>query len=282
VKLKTFVLIIIGITLVLTFCFMHLFNIEVMIIELLKLYWFPICISIIGGILVKVISWLFKRAKAGISRPVRVILQKDCEDCEGKGYVVCEACNGSGQVKKEIVSSVKCEICNGSGMLKTTCPTCYGEKTIKKTLRFEVLSSETTVDGILFWPRTQIITIKLRNTDEKAGFFEVAVNLKDPSNSSKKKKAFIEPGNIRDIEVRFPADRWEGYASTFDVEAEAPLFTCPTCGGLGYYQRPCTTCGGTGRITEKKQQIEVCSKCGGKGEIPCKTCNGTGKVPRFS
>lgn len=118
--------------------------------------------------------------------------------------------------------------------------------------------------------------------DDKAGFFEINVNLEDPSRSSKKKKVFIEPGNIRDIELHFPVDRWEGYASTFDVKAEAISFTCPTCRGLGYYQRPCTTCGGIGRIEEKKQQIEVCAKCGGEGKIRCKTCNGTGTVSRFN
>lgn len=116
-KLMTFVIIIFCITLLFTSCFILLFNLEVLIVELLKVYWAPICISIVGGIFVKFISWLFKRAKAGISRPVRVFLEKDCEDCEGKGYVLCEVCNGSGQVRKEVVSKGKCKICGGSGIL---------------------------------------------------------------------------------------------------------------------------------------------------------------------
>lgn len=266
----------------LTLYLILIFHIEEAIIELLKAYLVPICISIIGGICLKLISWFFKRAKSGISRPVRVFLQKDCEECKGKGYVCCESCKGSGQVKKEVVSKGKCEICSGSGILKTNCPTCYGKMTINRPLRFEVLSSGSRVDGILFWPRTQIITIKVRNMDEKAGFFEASVSLDDPSHLSRKGQKLIMPGSIEDINVTFPVNRWEGYDSTFDIKAELSSFTCPTCGGLGYYQRPCATCVGTGQITERKQQIEVCPTCGGQREIPCQKCKGIGKVPRFS
>jgi DnaJ-class molecular chaperone len=242
----------------------------------------PISISIIGGISLKVISWLFKRVKAGISQPMKVLLQKDCENCEGKGYVLCKHCGGTGQVKKEVAYSGICKVCNGSGLVKTTCPTCYGNKTISRPLRFQIVSSESKVNGILFWPRTQTINIKVRNVDEKAGYFWAYVNLKDPSELSKKSEGvLITPGDIKDIKVSFPVDRWEGYNSTFDVQAEALPFTCPTCGGLGYSQRLCIACGGTGYITEKKQQIEVCPTCGGCKEILCEVCQGTGKIPRF-
>jgi len=282
-RLKNLVIVIICAVLILTFYYVNSsFHVASLIIEMLKPYLGPIGITIIGAVALKVISWVLKRVRAKISQPMQVFLQKDCEDCKGKGYILCKACNGSGQVRKEVPFSGKCNVCDGTGLTKTTCPTCYGNKTLNRPLRFQVLQSESRVNGILFWPRTQTITIRLRNMDEKAGYFLASVNLKDASQSSKKDKVLIAPGNIGEIKVSFPVDRWEGYQSTFDVQAEAPPFTCPTCGGVGSYQRPCITCRGTGQITEIKQQIEVCSACGGRREVPCEVCNGTGKVARFT
>ena len=187
-KLKKFVIIPICLALIL------LFYVRELMVELIKAYLVPICISIIGGISLKVISWLFKRVKAGISKPMKVVLQKDCENFKGKGYILCGHCGGTGNVEKEVAYSGMCKVCNGSGLVKTTCPTCFGNKAISKSLRFQIISSESKVDGILFWPRTQTISIKVRNLDEKAGYFWAYVNLKDPSELSKKSEGiYIKP-----------------------------------------------------------------------------------------
>jgi len=129
------------------------------ILDLLKIYWGPISIAIVAGTVVKIIGWIFKRARTKIAQPMQTLLQKDCEACKGKGYIVCKTCNGSGNVTREVSIVGKCNVCKGSGLIKTTCPTCHGTKTVNRPLRFETLTAETNVDGILFWPRTQTITI---------------------------------------------------------------------------------------------------------------------------
>lgn len=251
------------------------------ILDLLKIYWGPISIAIVATIVTKILSWIFKRARTKIAQPIQTILQRDCEKCNGTGYVICKTCDGSGNVTKDVSIVGKCNVCKGSRLIKTTCPTCSGTKKVHRTLRFEILDAESKVDGILFWPRTQTITVKVRNLDEKEGKFTALATLKDKSQSSKSKSIFISPGSIRNIQVIFPADRWEGYASTYDAQAETLPFTCPTCGGEGSYFRPCITCNGTGETRETKQQIEVCPGCGGSKQFLCQACKGVGKVSRF-
>lgn len=266
--------------LILYFIFVSLRLVEP-ILDLLKIYWGPISIAIVASAVVKIIGWLLKRARTKIAQPMQALLQKDCEACKGKGHVVCKTCNGLGNVTKEVSIVGKCNVCKGSGLIKTTCPTCHGTKAVNRPLRFETLTAETNVDGILFWPRTQTITIRVRNLDEKEGKFTALVIMKDPSQSSKRESIFITPGSIGVIKVAFPANRWEGYASTFDVQAETLPFTCSTCGGEGSYFRPCITCNGTGETRETKQQVEVCPSCGGSKKFTCQTCNGVGKVSRL-
>ena len=263
------------------YCLFISFRIVEPILDLLKTYWGPISIAIVAGIAVKIIGWIFKRARTKIVQPIRTVLERDCEECNGKGYVVCKTCDGSGNVAREVSVVGKCNVCKGSGLIKATCPTCYGTKTVNRPLRFKTLTAKSKVDGILFWPRVQTITIKVRNLDEKAGKFNALVTLKDQSRSSKSGSAFITPGSVGEIKVTFPANRWEGYASTFGVQAETLPFTCPTCGGVGSYRRPCITCNGTGEIRGTKQQVEACPTCGGRKEVLCQTCRGVGKVSRF-
>ena len=251
------------------------------ILDFLKIYWGPIAIAIVAGIVVKIFDWFFKRAKNKLAQPIQTVLQRDCEECNGKGNIICRTCDGSGNVTKEVSIVGKCNVCKGSGLVKTTCPTCYGTKKVDRTLRFEILGAKSKVDGILFWPRTQTITVKVRNLDEKEGKFTALVTLKDQSQSSKSGSIFVSPGSIGDIKVIFPANRWEGYASTYDVQGETLPFTCPTCGGEGLYFRPCITCNGTGETRETKQQIEVCPNCGGSKQFLCQACKGIGKVSRF-
>ena len=280
--LKRLIVTIFCIVLALVFyCLLASFRMVGPILDLLKIYWGPITIAIVAGIVVKIIDWIFKRAKTRIAQPIQTILQRACKECDGKGYIVCKTCNGSGNVTQEVTVVGKCNVCKGSGLIKTTCPTCYGTKTINRPLRFETLTAETKVDGILFWPRTQTIMVKVRNLDEKEGKFTALVTLKDRTQSSKSESENITPGSVKDIKVTFPADRWEGYPSTYDVQAETLPFTCPTCGGIGSYSRPCITCNATGETREKKEQIEVCPTCGGRKEVLCQACKGIGKVSRF-
>ena len=263
------------------YCLLISFRMIGPILDLLKVYWGQIGIAIVVGIVVKIISWIFKRARTKIAQPIQTILQRDCKECNGNGYVICKTCDGSGNVTKEVSIVGKCSVCKGSGLVKTTCPSCHGTKKVHRTLRFEILGAESKVYGILFWPRTQTITVKVRNLDEKEGKFTALVTLRDQSQSSKSESIFISPGSIRDIKVTFRMDRWEGYTPTYDVQAETLPFTCPTCGGEGSYFRPCITCNGTGEIRETKQQIEVCPSCGGSKQFLCQTCKGVGKVSRF-
>ena len=50
--------------------------------------------------------------------------EKDCEECEGKGYFdrICSTCSGNGYIE--------CETCSGSG--KVTCPVCDGAGKVKR------------------------------------------------------------------------------------------------------------------------------------------------------
>jgi molecular chaperone DnaJ len=84
----------------------------------------------------------------------------------------------------------------------------------------------------------------------------------------------------------------EEAAAGVEREIEIPITrTCPSCHGTGAEKggtKDCDRCRGTGKIiTERRsgygvfRQINVCSKCGGKGKIvekPCKKCHGRGIV----
>ena len=69
---------------------------------------------------------------------------------------------------------------------------------------------------------------------------------------------------------------------------------CPTCKGsgceAGTTPEVCSQCGGTGQVQQRRQTpmgvfatTTTCPRCGGKGKIihsPCKDCNGTGQQRR--
>ena len=69
---------------------------------------------------------------------------------------------------------------------------------------------------------------------------------------------------------------------------------CPTCKGSGCAEgtapEVCSQCGGSGQVQQRRQTpmgvfstSAVCPKCGGKGKIvhsPCKDCSGSGQVRR--
>ena len=48
---------------------------------------------------------------------------KNCPDCEGKGYIICDECNGEGRYYP-YTSISYCDHCKGKG--KYTCMTCRG------------------------------------------------------------------------------------------------------------------------------------------------------------
>jgi molecular chaperone DnaJ len=77
-------------------------------------------------------------------------------------------------------------------------------------------------------------------------------------------------------------------------EIEIPRHdTCSTCSGMGIepgtQPEVCSRCGGSGEIRRSHQSIfgqfvnvSVCDQCGGEGRViktPCQTCKGSGQVP---
>jgi len=241
-----------------------------------------VIITVVGGLVLNYISSLLTKAKA-VSEPIKkLLLERECETCKGRGLVPCVECKGSGALQRETVEEGLCPSCKGSGLISVTCLTCSGSGAITKQLRYEVVSSPSNTYWTLIpWGWHQNVKILLRNMDEKAGRFTIRVELKDSMQQSKQTTLFIRPGDIGESNFTFDVDKQQGYESEYDVQPETLPFTCMTCQGTRSIRKPCEACQGSGKISARKQVVEPCPKCVGQREIKCSQCNGIGKVSRF-
>ncbi len=94
-----------------------------------------------------------------------------------------------------------------------------------------------------------------------------------------------------DIQIDQPITLEESYAGARKEIKFEVLISCKECAGKGYFAdagtKKCETCNGRGEVKEVRntffgsfQQVKVCSKCFGVGEIPnkiCTVCKGSGR-----
>ncbi len=198
-----------------------------------------------------------------------------CGRCQGKRWIVCAACSGTGRVQVDCpyctgglrpnpvgngTGTAVCPDCAGSGHVRAVCPSCRGSG--------------------------QVGCAKCRGK----------------GTTREKCKACDGKGYIkRKIKVR------DGHGNTLDGYEKVE---CTECGGTGRVDAPCEACGGTGHVTCRRCRGEgkitvrcprcrgcgtisvpktiqcthchfgwiqkACEVCRGKGYVPCPDCGGRG------
>lgn len=247
---------------------------------------YKIVAGIIVAVVVAILSFLWRRAKKTVTKPVEKILKKTCEQCDGSGLVICPNCKGAGKLIKKTTEIGPCKRCGGTGQIKDICPECMGVGEKKRTLKYNVEESKTWVYGFLW--HIQRIAVTLRNLDDKAGYFNVTGTIVKDNQSvpSEKKRIFIKAGDKKTINIDFPLGWYliapAPFESSYAISPEVMSFRCGSCRGDKYILRICPICRGLKTVTETKEITEICSTCEGKGQVTCQTCNGIGKVRRFS
>lgn len=244
--------------------------------------------GLISGVLVIIIAAILNRLwhKARkLGEPIaRYVLERDCDDCKGAGKVACVSCNGKGSLKKITIERGKCNVCDGLGFITPSCPTCSGSGITFRRLRFEDRGAQGRIEqrGILWWAkRFQIVTVSMRNSDDKAGTFSGSVRLQDGNRTTKQGEIFLRPGEIGQIGLEFGVGNNQGYPTEYDIAPEQMQFSCTICSGTGKIQKACNACQGLGEIPAQKEISESCNSCAGSGQTTCNTCRGTGKVRRI-
>lgn len=230
------------------------------------------------------VSFSWRKIKESTKPIKQFILEKQCDECKGNGKVPCATCNGKGSLNTVKVERGTCSICNGTGLVSVTCPICNGLGTISRTLRYTINGAGHSIQqrGIWFWARWfQIVSVAVRNLDDKAGSFTCVVVLKDTANTTRKRTLTISPGETKAFNLEFEVADKQGYATEYNVTPEQLPFACTTCSGTGRIQRSCQACQGLGTVPQQREVNEACNDCGGSGSKNCQTCNGSGRVRRL-
>ena len=132
-----------------------------------------------------------------------------------------------------------CVILFGCGEEEEICPMCGGTGWIEKKLAYQVVDTDSEVfvgsyTLIIFPSRyDQRCSVKIRNMDDKAGYFTVKFKLHNTEKTEKESKALIEPGLEKTVSVIFLDVGSEGYEWSYEVIPEKARFRCPMCGGTG-------------------------------------------------
>ena len=217
------------------------------------------------------------------SKPIESALKKDCDQCGGSGRIPCPACKGEGKIVTRIEAAGPCPHCSGAGQSREPCPQCFGKGTIPHQLRFSVEKAETVTTGFLWVlpPFTTTVTVHLRNTDDKAGYFAVNVHLNENPTLVKSQKVFLRAGETAPIPLAFQVQSNAVRQATYVIAPELIDSTCPVCGGVKTVMQGCPICNGEGKVTRIEDKSVPCTACDGSKKVACPACSGSGKVLRL-
>lgn len=209
---------------------------------------------------------------------VEKLLEKECPECRGYGYIshTCQKCNGKGSI--EILCRIcsgkgrkTCDYCNGSG--KSVCVGCEGWGTNYHTFYKTRHAACSKCNG----SREMRCTICNGTGKQNCIFCE----------GKKKKCTLCNGGGI--------VYAFGNFTTCFSCDGQG-YYTCSFCNGTNRIEcskyETCDLCNGTGgsnrMVTSKYTENETCPVCDGKGSIDCErcwrgtkkcySCYGTGKM----
>lgn len=125
--------------------------------------------------------------------------------------------------------------------------------------------------------------------DDLGDFGDVFETLFETFGGQTRRKTYTQGSDIQVVKEIELEEVFKGMEESFKIGTYVP---CSDCGGLGHEKeegfKSCETCAGRGEVKVERKtffgrfsQVQLCSDCGGRGQIPnkkCRHCSGKGRI----
>ncbi len=226
-----------------------------------------------------------------------------CEDCDGKGEIICPSGCEQGLIKCNatdcLAGKIKCSTCQGKGHVEQICPDCQkGVQNCqycrgKGFLRCETCEGE----GYLLVQNSplkctcpadkKILCPICQGTGKSNGY--ICMHCAGEGIICKY-CGFVDKAD-KELSEGLKGEKLagKGYANKQGKEKQGEFLPCSTCDGTGLKEKCscsrgkviCETCQGNGELVSRCSDCDgggflYCSRCGGKGTERCNRCAGKG------